>query len=73
MSNGNPRGMALRTADGRWIARNVRMACTLTSRSLGLSGLPTLEPEDGLLLTPAASAHTLGLSYSIGAGASGSG
>ena len=59
------RAMALRTADGRWIARNVRMACTLTSRSLGLSAQPMLDKEDGLLLTPAASAHTLGLTYSI--------
>ena len=59
------RALALRTADGRWIARNVRMACTLASRSLGLSAQPMLSDEDGLLLSPAASAHTLGLSYSI--------
>jgi uncharacterized protein len=59
------RTMALRTTDGRWIATNVRMACTLTSRSLGLSAQRMLEEEDGLLLTPAASAHTLGLRYPI--------
>jgi uncharacterized membrane protein (UPF0127 family) len=57
--------MALRTADGRWIARNVRLACTLASRSLGLSAQPMLAEDDGLLLTPATSAHTLGLRYSI--------
>jgi uncharacterized membrane protein (UPF0127 family) len=57
--------VALRTVDGRWIAREVRMSCSLASRCLGLMRMKSLGEQQGLLLTPARSAHTLGLRYAI--------
>jgi uncharacterized membrane protein (UPF0127 family) len=57
--------VALRTVDGRWIAREVRMGCSFASRCLGLMRTKALGEQQGLLLTPARTAHTLGLRYAI--------
>src|SRR6185295_1949260 len=45
--------IALRTAEGRFIAHEVRIACSLTSRWVGLSGERSLPTRGGLLLSRA--------------------
>jgi uncharacterized membrane protein (UPF0127 family) len=57
--------VALRTVDGRWIARDVRMGCSLASRCLGLMRTRSLSEQQGLLLTPGRPVHTLGLRFAI--------
>jgi uncharacterized membrane protein (UPF0127 family) len=57
--------VALRTVDGRWIARDVRMSCSLASRCLGLVRAKSLNEQQGLLLTPGRPVHTLGLRFAI--------
>jgi uncharacterized membrane protein (UPF0127 family) len=57
--------VALRTVDGRWIARDVRMGCSLASRCLGLMRTKSLSEQQGLLLTPGRPVHTLGLRFAI--------
>lgn len=59
------RTVALRTADGRWIAHEVRMACSLGSRFVGLLRNRSLRSREGLLLSPAGSIHTIGMRFSI--------
>lgn len=53
--------MELRTADGRCIARNVRMACSFQARCVGLLRQSAVPEEEGLLLVPGGSIHTLGM------------
>jgi uncharacterized protein len=57
--------MELRTADGRCVARNVRMACSFQSRCVGLLRQSTVPAEGGLLLVPGGSIHTLGMRCAI--------
>jgi hypothetical protein len=57
--------IALRTSEGRWIAHEVRIACSLTSRLLGLSRERSLPTRGGLLLSPAHGVHTLGMRFAI--------
>lgn len=57
--------IALRTAEGRFIAHEVRIACSLTSRLVGLSGERSLPTRGGLLLSPARGVHTLGMRFAI--------
>jgi len=57
--------LELRTADGRCIARHVRMACSFQSRCIGLLRRSTLLEEEGLLLVPGGSVHTLGMRCTI--------
>lgn len=57
--------VALRTAEGRFIAHEVRIVCSLTSRLLGLSGQRSLPTRAGLLLSPAHGVHTLGMHFAI--------
>jgi uncharacterized protein len=57
--------IALRTAEGRWIAHEVRIAGSLASRCLGLIRARSLSTRGGLLLSPAASVHTLGMRFAI--------
>jgi uncharacterized protein len=57
--------IALRTAEGRFIAHEVRIACSLTSRWVGLSGERSLPTQGGLLLSPARGVHTLGMRFAI--------
>lgn len=57
--------MELRTADGRYVARNVRMACTFQSRCVGLLRQRAVPAEEGLLLVPGGSIHTLGMRCTI--------
>jgi len=60
------RTIALRTAEGRWIAHEVRIACSLRSRMLGLSRERSLPTRGGLLLSPArGGVHTLGMRFAI--------
>jgi uncharacterized protein len=58
--------IALRTAEGRWIAHEVRIACSLRSRWLGLTRERSLPTRAGLLLSPARGGiHTLGMRFAI--------
>jgi len=57
--------LELRTADGRCIARHVRMACSFPSRCVGLLRRSTLPEQEGLLLVPGGSIHTLGMRCAI--------
>ncbi len=53
--------IALQTSDGRCIASSVRIADSLISRCMGLFREKALEPQQGLLLIPGGSVHTIGL------------
>jgi uncharacterized membrane protein (UPF0127 family) len=57
--------IALRTAEGRFIAHEVRIACSLRARLFGLVRERSLPTRSGLLLSPARSAHTLGMRFAI--------
>ena len=57
--------LELRTADGRCIARHVEMACSFRSRCLGLLRRASIPDQQGLLLIPGGSIHTLGMRFSI--------
>lgn len=57
--------IALRTTEGRFIAHEVRIAFSLTSRWVGLSGERSLPTRGGLLLSPARGVHTLGMRFAI--------
>ncbi len=55
----------LRTATGRCIARRVSMACSFQSRCLGLLSREAMPKEEGLLLIPGGTIHTLGMRFPI--------
>lgn len=55
----------LRTATGRCIARHVHLACSFQSRCLGLLSRSAMRKEEGLLLIPGGSIHTLGMRFPI--------
>jgi uncharacterized membrane protein (UPF0127 family) len=55
----------LRTATGRCIARHVHLACSFRSRCLGLLSRDAMRKEEGLLLIPGGSIHTLGMRFPI--------
>jgi len=55
----------LRTATGRCIARHVHLACSFQSRCLGLLSRSDLPKEEGLLLIPGGSIHTLGMRFPV--------
>lgn len=55
----------LRTATGRCIARRVHMACSFQSRCVGLLSLGAMPKEEGLLLIPGGTIHTLGMRFPI--------
>jgi len=55
----------LRTATGRCIARHVHMACSFRSRCLGLLSRRAMREQEGLLLVPGGSIHTLGMRFPI--------
>lgn len=57
--------LELRTVDGRCVARRVRMACSFHSRCVGLLSKRTIPQEEGLLLMPGGSIHTLGMRFTI--------
>jgi uncharacterized membrane protein (UPF0127 family) len=57
--------IALRTTEGRFIAHEVRVACSLSARLLGLSRERSLPTRSGLLLSPARAIHTLGMRFAI--------
>jgi uncharacterized membrane protein (UPF0127 family) len=44
-----------------------RVADTFATRLIGMLGKRTFSPEDGLLLKPCSSVHTLGMTFSIDA------
>jgi uncharacterized membrane protein (UPF0127 family) len=58
---------ALKTPDGRWIARRLLLARTFRERLLGLLQLESLAVDEALLLSPGASIHTFGMPYPIDA------
>jgi uncharacterized protein len=57
--------IALRTAEGRFIAHEVRIACSLRARLFGLARERSLPTRSGLLLSPARGVHTLGMRFAI--------
>ena len=57
--------IALRTAEGRWIAHEVKIACSMRARLLALSGELSLPTRAGLLLMPAHGIHTLGMRFAV--------
>ena len=57
--------IALRTAEGRFIAHEVRIAYSLTARWLALSRERSLPTRAGLLLTPARGIHTVGMRFAV--------
>jgi uncharacterized membrane protein (UPF0127 family) len=57
--------IALRTAEGRFIAHEVRIACSLVARWLALSRERSLPTRAGLLLTPARGIHTLAMRFAV--------
>lgn len=58
---------ALKTPDGRWIARRLLLARTFRERLFGLLQLRSLAVDEALLLSPGASIHTFGMPYPIDA------
>ncbi len=59
------RPLELRTATGRCIARRVHMACSFRSRCTGLLRRRSMPEDEGLLLMPGSSVHTLGMRFNI--------
>lgn len=57
--------IALRTAKGRFIAHEVRIAHSLAARLLALSRERSLPARAGLLLTSARGIHTLGMRFAV--------
>lgn len=57
--------LELRTADGRCIARHVHMACSFRSRCVGLLRRRSMPEQEGLLLVPGGTVHTLGMRFNI--------
>ena len=57
--------IALRTAEGRFIAHEVRIAYSLAERLLALSRERSLPTRAGLLLSPARGIHTLGMRFAV--------
>src|SRR5512138_3759179 len=57
--------IALRTAEGRFIAYEVRIVHSLVARWLALSRERSLPTRAGLLLSPARGIHTLGMSFAV--------
>ena len=57
--------IALRTAEGRFIAHEVRIAYSLAARLLALSRERSLPTRAGLLLSPARGVHTLGMRFAV--------
>jgi uncharacterized membrane protein (UPF0127 family) len=57
--------IALRTPEGRFIAHEVRIACSLSARLFGLARERSLPTRAGLLLNGAHVAHTLGMRFAI--------
>jgi uncharacterized protein len=55
----------LHTATGRCIARHVHLACSFQARCLGLLSRGAMPKEEGLLLVPGGSVHTLGMRFPI--------
>lgn len=59
------RTLELRTADGRCIAHHVRLACSFRSRCIGLLRHRHIPEQEGLLLVPGGTVHTLGMRFDI--------
>jgi len=57
--------IALRTTEGRFIAHEVRIACSLRARLWGLARQRSLPARGGLLLSAAYAVHTLGMRFAI--------
>jgi uncharacterized protein len=55
----------LKTYDGRWIARRVKIACSFKHRLVGLLRTDTLAEDEALMLSPGGSIHTFGMHYPI--------
>lgn len=57
--------IALRTAEGRFVAHEVRVACSLSARLRGLSRERSLPTRAGLLLMSARGVHTFGMRFAV--------
>jgi uncharacterized membrane protein (UPF0127 family) len=59
--------LALRTQDGRWIARRLIVARAFNERLLGVLRFGALEPDAALLISPCASIHTFAVRFALDA------
>jgi uncharacterized membrane protein (UPF0127 family) len=57
--------IALHTDDGRSVARQVYLATSWAERARGLLNRRTLDDDEGLLLSPGRSIHTVGMHFPI--------
>ena len=57
--------LELRTADGRCIAHHVHLACSFRSRCVGLLRRRHMPEQEGILLVPGGTVHTLGMRFDI--------
>ena len=57
--------IALRTNEGRFIAHEVRIACSFRTHVLGLARERSLPTRAGLLLSAAYGVHTFGMRFAI--------
>src|SRR5215217_7629527 len=57
--------VALRTAEGRFVAHEVQIVHSLAARWFALSRERSLPTRAGLLLTPARGIHTLGMRFAV--------
>lgn len=57
--------IGLKTQDGRSIAQRVQMACNFKDRCVGLIRHSSLQVQEGILLIPGSSVHTMGLKFPI--------
>jgi uncharacterized protein len=57
--------IALRTNEGRFIAHEVRIACSFSAQVVGLARARSLPTRAGLLLNAAYAVHTLGMRFAI--------
>jgi len=55
------------TTRNKTVCDRARVADHFITRLIGMLGKPTFSPEDGLLLQPCSSVHTLGMAFSIDA------
>jgi len=59
--------VSIETAAGAKIASSVMVARSFLSRFLGLLSRRTLHPDEGLLLLPGGSIHTIGMRFAVDA------
>ncbi|MET0660001.1 MAG: DUF192 domain-containing protein [Steroidobacteraceae bacterium] len=59
--------VSITTHDGKSVARFTRVASTFATRLIGLLNRKSLHREEGLLISPGGSIHTIGMRFAIDA------